>query len=74
MFCFSDGQRAVPDPFPIDHFFFGDPQAIRHFDDIYPVDEGFVTPVVTERLPLRLIRVNSYKMCHAGDFLKNRRA
>ena len=29
-----------------------------HFDDIYPVDEGFVTPVVTELLPLRLIRMS----------------
>ena len=30
----------------------------RHFDDIYPIDEGFVTQVVTELLPLRLIRMS----------------
>ncbi|MNH08567.1 hypothetical protein D3C79_679860 [compost metagenome] len=51
------GQRAVDQQFVVDLYFIADPQAVRHLDDIDPVDERFVVLVVTEGVPLRFVGV-----------------
>ena len=42
----------------VDVNLFTDTDAVRHFDNVYPVNKGFVGFVVAERLPLRLVGVS----------------
>ena len=51
------GQLGALDQLLVDLLLFGDPQAVRHLDDVDAVDEGFVVLVVLEGLPLRLVGV-----------------
>ncbi|MNF28014.1 hypothetical protein D3C84_86820 [compost metagenome] len=51
------GQRTVEQQLVVDLHFVTDPQAVRHFDDVDPVDEGFVVLVVAEGVPLRFVGV-----------------
>ncbi|VGP16007.1 hypothetical protein SB00610_01193 [Klebsiella quasipneumoniae subsp. similipneumoniae] len=50
-------QLAAVEQFFIDTDLFGDPQAIRHFDDIDAVEEGLIVFVITEGHPFRFVRV-----------------
>ena len=52
------GQRAVEQQFVVDLHFVTDAQAIRHFDDVDPVDKRFVVLVVAEGVPLRFVGVS----------------
>ncbi len=51
------GQRTVEQQLVVDLDFVTDPQAVRHFDDVDPVDEGFVVLVIAEGMPLRFVGV-----------------
>ncbi len=51
------GQRAVEQQLVVDLHFVADPQAVRHLDDVDPVDERFVVLVVAEGMPLRFVGV-----------------
>ncbi len=51
------GEFGAADQLVVDLLLFGDPQAVRHLDDVDAVDEGFVVAVVLEGLPLRLVGV-----------------
>ena len=48
-------ERAVFEQLLVDLHLFGNPQAVRHLDDINPVDKSLVVAVRLEGLPLRLI-------------------
>ena len=51
------GQLTVVKQFLVDFDFFGDPQAIRHFDNVNTVKERLIVFVVAERYPFGLVRV-----------------
>ena len=51
------GQGAVEQQLVVDLDFIADPQAVRHLDDVDPVDEGFVVLVVAEGVPFRFVGV-----------------
>jgi hypothetical protein len=48
----AHGQLTVVKQFFVNFDLFGDPQAIRHFDDIDTVKERLIVFVITERDPL----------------------
>ncbi len=50
-------QLTVVQQFFVNLDLFGDPQAVRHFDDVNTVKEGLVVFVVTESDPLRFVGV-----------------
>ncbi|MNG94455.1 hypothetical protein D3C79_534670 [compost metagenome] len=51
------GQRTVDQQLVVDLDFVADAQAIRHLDDVDPVDERLVVLVVAEGVPLRFVGV-----------------
>ena len=50
-------QLTVVKQFLVNFDLFGDPQAVRHLDDVHAVKEGLVVFVVTEGHPFRFVRV-----------------
>ena len=50
-------QLAVVKQFLVNFDLFGDPQAIRHLDDVHAVKEGLIVFVITEGHPFRFVRV-----------------
>lgn len=52
------GQRAVEQQLVVDLHLIGNPQAVRHLDDVDPIDEGLVVLVVAEGVPFRLVGVS----------------
>ncbi|KAF1056019.1 MAG: hypothetical protein GAK44_00313 [Pseudomonas delhiensis] len=50
-------QRAVDQQLVIDLDLVGDAQAVRHLDDVDPVEEGLVVLVVAEAVPFRFVGV-----------------
>ena len=53
-------QAGVAQQFVIDLHFFGDAQAVRHLDDIDPVDKGFIVFIVAEGMPLGFVGVRQH--------------
>ncbi|MCY1349104.1 hypothetical protein D9M69_352770 [compost metagenome] len=51
------GQRAVDQQLVVDLDLVGDAQAVRHLDDVDPVDERLVVLVVAEAVPFRFVGV-----------------
>ncbi|OMP13912.1 hypothetical protein COLO4_00647 [Corchorus olitorius] len=51
------GQGAVEQELVVDLDLVADPQAVRHLDDVDPVDERLVVLVVAEAVPLRFVGV-----------------
>jgi len=49
------GQRAVDQQLVVDLDLIADAQAVRHLDDVDPVDERLVVLVVAEGVPLRFV-------------------